>query len=230
MVASEAQAGELSLGVGVEGGLDLADRQGSEAWASFGPGLGLALPVRYSLGERADLRATVRGNLASGADRVTWQDQVPGVEGAVPVQYASEEHWAMQVGAGLTVGLDTRLKDEGLQPYLGAELGPFWVLNYHSFGASSGTQALLSEYSDEELANANTVEPHTSTLTLWTDLHAGGRLPLGDGGLDLWFETGYSTAFVGARPLTRTDPAISAQREAYGWNAIRLGVGVAFAL
>lgn len=224
-----ASAGDLSVGVGLGVSQDLPDVQ---TFGKFSVGPALQIPVRVGLGDRASFRAALVVDNANGHDRLTWGVPIPSVDPNTPAEarYSSEEHSAYMVAAGLTVGLEASAMAKGWTPFVGVDAGPQLANTYHSkLGEPTHTEPLLGSLSTDELKNGNTIDPYTSQIAWLTDLRAGVHGPL-SGGLDLWVETGYSNAFLGAKALQKTPPAISARREAYGYNAVRLAVGVSFAL
>lgn len=215
-----AHAGDLSLGFGAAVSADLGDNV-SDGDTRFGPGPSLQVPIRYALADKAWIRATVRADAGWGTDRVTWGQTVDGEE----VRFYSTGHWAMLLGTALTVGGDAGLPGN-LPLYVGAEAGPAWVTTYHSLG---GETQLLLDPSQNDLDSSKNLDPFTAQAALLTDLHAGALVPMSDG-MKLWVETGYSLAFIAPRALNKTPEALDARREAYGWNALRLGLGVSLAL
>lgn len=230
IVPTSALAGGLSVGVGLDASVDMPDPKATMSYSKGFAGAGLMIPVRYDLSDYASFRATVRTAFAPGHDRVSWGTPIPSTSDAPDeVRVASTEHWAMLAAGGLTIGLEAATKETGLSPYFGVETGPVLVNTYHSFGADSGTSTLLSELTPEEQASSGTIEPFTSQLTLLTDLHAGVRTR-GESGVGFWAEAGYAAAFLRAKPLPNTKAELNAQRDPYGWNALRLGVGVQFAM
>ena len=215
-----AQAGDLSIGFGAAVAADMGDKV-SAGDTKFGPGPSLQVPIRYAVADKAWIRATVRADAGWGTDRVTWGETIDGQD----VRFYSTGHWAMLLGTALTVGGDAGLPGD-LPLYVGAEAGPAWVTTYHSLG---GETQLLLDPEQNDLDSTGNIDPFTAQATLLTDLHGGALLPMGDA-MKLWVETGYSLAFVGPRALNKTPEALDARREAYGWNAVRLGVGVSLAL
>lgn len=216
-LSAAALAAEVDLGVGAALALDMPDRT-SKDYARFGPGPSLQIPVRVGLSDYARLRSTLRADFGFGSDRVTWGLEVDGV----PLRMASDDHWAMLAAAGLTVGPEVVLPLSGsVRPYLGAEAGGAWVGTYHAFGPEA---EILLDPEQNELDNPKNVDPYTTQLAFLTDLHLGATV--GTEGVGGWFELGYSAAFLGARPLNKAPESLDAQREAYGWNPIRLAAGV----
>jgi len=226
LVPCVASAGDVTLGVGIGAGIDLPDAAATAHGTHFGPGPSLALSARYGLGTHARLRATLREDMESGNDRITWGQQIDGQD----VRFYDETQKAYLVSTGLTIGADGDFTHgSGFIPYIGAELGIAMVSTYHS-NFSDSTAGILIDQSDEKAADTGYLDPYSSQAAFLTDLHLGGRIPVA-AGVAAWVETGYSLAFLNASPLKRVpDPSLDARREAYGWNAARLGVGVSFAL
>ncbi|NCG18521.1 MAG: hypothetical protein GWP91_05865 [Rhodobacterales bacterium] len=213
-------AADIELGLGAGVGIDLPDAVSKEH-TSFGPGPGLVVPLKIGLTDYASLRITGRADVAFGTDRVSWAVQVDGA----PARLYSDGHWAMLAGAALTAGPEIVFPVEGaIRPYLGVEAGPTWVATYHSF---SGTTQLLLDPSENDLTDPNNIDPFTAQLGLLTDAHVG--ISTGDA-VGLWSEVGYSVAWVQAASLNKSAAGLDARREAFGWNALRLGLGVRFSL
>jgi hypothetical protein len=218
--ARAADVGDVGIGVGVALSSDLPD-PASKGGARFHPGPSLQIPFRYQLAPLARLRLDGRIDLETGHDQVRWQEEIDGQT----VDLQSQGHWTMLLAAGLSAGADFTLPVKGpVAPYLGADLGIAWVGTYHSF---SGPTEVLLDPTQNHLDNPHNVDPYTSQATFLTDVHGGVDVPVSDG-LALWAETGYSVAFLNARELKKTPPALNATRDAYGWNAIRIGAGVLF--
>ena len=218
LAASSARAEEVRVGVAATLATDLPDPVSGE-YARFGPGPGVQVPVWVELAPWALLRATVRGDLGVGSDRVSWKREIDGE----PVRFYDDEQFAMFVAGGLTLGPEVVFPMNGaVTPYLGAEAGGAWVGTYHSFG---GPTALLIALDQNDLQDAGNVDPYTSQLTVLTEVHIGLGLGTDD---RYWAELGYSAAWLGASDLRKSPPALAARRAPWGWNAIRLGVGVRF--
>ncbi|MFT5456803.1 MAG: hypothetical protein ACI9K2_003291 [Myxococcota bacterium] len=212
--ASTATAGSR-IGVGAGLAADLAD-PASASHTRFAVGPSLLVPVSLGLGEYAAFRANLRADLATGRDRVTWAvgDQ----------RTADDDHFAMLASAGLTLGAEVTFARGTVQPFLVAAAGPAWVGTFHSF---SGPTAVLLDPAQNDLANSGNVDPATSQLVLAYEAALGART---DGPVAPWLEAGFSNAWVGERDLRKTPPASKARRSAYGWNALRLAVGIGFEL
>lgn len=131
----------------------------------------------------------------------------------------------MLAAAGLTAGPELVLApDATIRPTLGAELGGAWVATYHSFDDST---AFLMDPQLNDLQNSGNVDPYTTQLALLTDVHVG--VTTGDQ-VGLWSEVGYANAFVRDAPLKKTLTEYDARRSAFGWNSLRLALGVRFSL
>ncbi len=226
LLAQIAAAGTNSFGIGLGFAADLPDA--AKGNTSFG-GATLSLPVRIGVSSGARIRIEPRADIGFGSNFVSWQG--PGAWQGEPYRFSSEEHWAMLTSGQLLVGAEADAPiNSDVKPYFGAALGLAWVGTWHSFGDETGTGVLLSDYTEEERANSGTIEPNTQDIVPITDLEAGVRMPLGSSGTALDLGLGYSFAFLGEKRLSRTPDALDATRGAYGWNAIRVGVGVQFEL
>lgn len=217
---ARADTGDVSIGFGAALAMDLPDPV-SKDYARFGPGPSVQIPVRWSVAPNANIRVNARADMGTGSDRVTWARHINGEE----VRFYAEDHWAMLLAGGLTAGPELLLPvGGGLAPYLGAGAGVAWVGTYHALGTESD---MLLDPAQNDLQDPGNVDPYTSQAAFLTDLTLGATTR---GDTALWFEAGYSNAWVGARRLTKTIPEFDARREAYGWNAARVGLGVAFTL
>ena len=218
--APPASGAESSIGVGLALSSDLPDPVSGD-YARFGPGPSLQIPVRVGLAPAANVRATVRADLGTGSDRVTWEQSA----GGETHRFYDDDHFAALVAAGATVGPELVFPTSGaVKPTLGAEVGVAWVGTYH---ALSGPTAILVDPSQNDVNSEGNIDPYSSQAVFLTDVHGG---ILTEGTVGFFAELGYSMAYLGASELKKTPPALKAQREAYGWNAARVGVGVLFAL
>lgn len=218
LAPSLASAGELSIGVGVGAALDLPDRVNIGGDTKLGVGPGLYIPVRYAFGESVAFRATVRVDSSYGTGSVSWKE---GDRRAY-----SDEPWTMYLGPAVTAGFDIAPPGTSFKPYFGAEAGVAFVNTIQSYGESTGTQQLF-DAEQEDLENSNYIDGMSTQPAVMSDLHIGLRGPLSDG-VDLWVETGYSLAFVDSAKVKRTPASLDVMHDPYGYNAVRLGVGVAF--
>jgi len=217
-----AVAADMSFGVGLAASTDLPDKVSGD-YAKFGVGPGLHLPFRVDLAPFARLRVSARIDSGFGSNRVTWRQYVDGEE----VRFYDDDHWSMLLAGALTAGGEFMPPVElPVMPYLGVGFGAAWVGTYHSFGGA--TQHLLDEDAND-LDSSSNIDPYTTQFTFISDIDLGAELDLSEA-LALWFELGYSIAFVSEKELKKTPAVYDALRSPYGWNAARLGVGVSFAL
>lgn len=220
-----AAAAEAWIGLNAAVVADLPDPVSRE-YAKFGIGPSLQIPVRVMFGERVGLRITPRFQFAAGADRVTWVRNVDGRE----VRFYDDDHKAYLLGGALTIGPEVAIPvNDTVAPYFGAEAGAGWIGTYHSLGGESVETQHLLDPAQNDLGSPQNIDPYTSQIAFATDFHAGMRLTLNDG-FRLFIEGGYESSYVGAQPLQKTAAEYKAMREAYGWNALRGSVGVAFSL
>lgn len=225
LLPTSALATEGSVGVQLGATLDLPDRV-SGGYTRFGPGGGLAVPVRFRIGEHAYLRAALRLDAATGNDRVTW-DQTAGDR---IVRMSSRDHFTLLTAAALTVGGEVRAPvDWPALPFLGASVGGTWVGTWHSFGISdSGVDTTpLLDPAQNDLSNPNNIDPWAGGFAVLAELHAGAAIPVGSS-MELLFEAGYGVAFLPEAELRKAPPALQARRSAFGWNPIRIQAGLAF--
>jgi hypothetical protein len=217
--ALAAEPGEVRAGVDLGAILDLPDRASGEH-TRFGPGPSIAVPVRIALSERARLRFQLRGEMASGRDRLLWTERVAGED----LLLYDDDHLAIPVVVAGTVGAEIAvpLGTGGVELALGAETGGAWVSTFHSLGGP--TQPLLDP-EQNELDDPGNIDPYTRQLAWVSGLDATVAVPFGEG-LHLTLRTGYSGAFLNARPLRKTPAALDAHRAAYGWNPLRIAVGL----
>ena len=222
LAPSAVLASDASIGVDAGVAIDCADRVSGD-YAGFKPGPTLGIGFRYQLTSLTRARATLRGAFEQGTDRITWNRTIDGEE----VRFYDDDHFTMLVGVGLTAGLDVMVPgDLPVTPYLGGSVGGVWVGTYHSLG---GDTQILLDPTQNDLDSESNIDPYTSQMAFISELRLGVQREFGDT-VALWFETGYSVAFLGARPLKKTPVELDARREPYGWNSIRLGLGVSFSL
>lgn len=224
ILPAPALAGDVALGALVGTSFDLPDASSGEH-TRFGPGGSLSVPLRVELAPYAFFRATLRADAGTGRDRVSWA----AVAGDQDVRLASSDHWAMLTAASLTVGAEGRLPGEDLPvvPLAGFGVGGAWVATWHSFGVSdSGVDTtILMDPAQNDLADPNNIDPYAANLALLVDVYGGAAIPLSDS-LDGVVEIGYSVAFLPGEELQKATPGLDAQRDAFGWNALRLQAGV----
>ncbi len=219
LLAAAALAGDTRLGVGLSGGFDLPGPAADAGDFGFAPGLWI--PVTVPLGEWAGLRVTVRADLGTGTDRVSWQETV----GGEPVRLSDSSGFAMVVAAAATVGPEITFPVKGaVKPYLGAELGPGVAGTWHSLG---GTTAHLMDPVENDLSDPGNIDPYTLQPVLATDVHFGVR---GGESLGWWVEAGLGSAWLGAAALAKSTAGLDAQRDGFTWDPARIGAGVSFPL
>jgi hypothetical protein len=226
VVASAAPALAFDASVGVLAGasLDLPDRV-SGGYTRFNPGGGLAIPVRYRIGESAFLRAAIRLDAATGNDRVTWN----GVVGDRTVRLSSRDHWTLLTAAALTVGGEVRAPtDWPVLPLGGASIGGTWVGTWHSFGVSdAGVDTTpLFDPAQNDLDDPKNIDPWAGGWALLAEVHLGAAVPISDR-LELLVETGYGVAFLPEAELRKAPAGLEARRSAFGWNPVRVQIGLA---
>jgi hypothetical protein len=219
--STSSSAVDKSLAVQLGGVLDLPDAVSSDH-TRFGVGPSVAVMVRAQLTPFSRLRFGVQGHLATGSDKVTWEVEIDGS----PVRMYDQDHFSLFAGVAGTVGLDVMVPGElAITPYFGGDVGALWVGTYHSF--SGDTQPLLDPIQNN-LENSGNVDPFTTQAVWLTEFHAGVEKTFGDR-ISAQLEAGYQMAYLGRAALKKTPEALDARREAYGWNALRLGLGFAVA-
>lgn len=210
-----AYAGALGVGVGVGAIKDMPDARGR-----FGVGPSLQIPVRYEVAPRAFLRADLQAAFATGHDRLTWGREIDGSE----VRFYSDDHWSLVTSGAVMVGADVLLPAD-LPVYVGVQAGVAMVNNYHALGGTSA--AVLLDPDQNEIGDTGNIDPSSSAIVPVSAFHVGAWLPMGDA-VHLWGEVGYMVAFLGAKPLSKTPSGLDARREPFGWNPLRVVVGVSF--
>jgi hypothetical protein len=226
LVATPAIATDVSLGVAVGASVDLPDKAAADH-TRFGPGPTLSIPLRVELAPHAFFTATLRADLGTGRDRVSWAQQA----GDQPVRVASTDHWAMLTAGALTVGVEGRvpLGDSPVRPLGGLGIGGAWVSTWHSFGlADSGVDTtFLIDPAQNDLSDPGNIDPYASNLALLVDVRLGCAYGVTDT-LEVVGEIGYSTAFLPSTPLQKATPGLDARRDAFAWNTLRLQAGASF--
>jgi opacity protein-like surface antigen len=222
---STAASAAPSVHVGVAAGVaaDMPDAA-SEEGTRLGPGPEVSLPVRVGLTEVIRLRADLRLGFGSGVDRLTWTEQIDGVD----VRRVDTGTHAAYVGTiGLELGLDVVVPVQGdLRPHLGGSLGGAAVAAFHSL---RGDTAVLIDPEQNDLDDPRNLDPYTIQM-VWSASAAAGMTWRVSERLDLLVEIGYGSAFVPARRLRKSPDILDARREAFGWNPFRATVGLLFEL
>lgn len=220
-----ALAADVSVGAALGTTIDLPDATSADHTA-FGPGGSLLIPVRVELVPGAFVRAALRADVATGSDRVSWA----ATRGADSVRIAADDHWAMLTAGSLILGLEGRVpEDWPIIPMVGAGLGGAFVGTWHSFGRAEGgaDTSFLLDPEQHDLQDPNNRDPYATSFTPIVDMYLGAVVPVGDA-LEIPIEVGYSVAFIPAATLQTAPPDIDAQRDAFGWNALRIHVGASY--
>jgi hypothetical protein len=218
-VAAAVEPGEWSVGAELGASLDLPDHASGEH-TRFGPGPSLAIPVRVGLTDATRLRLTPFADVAFGHDRVRWTQVIDGA----PITFHDDDHFTMLGAAGALVGAEWWLVDgETLDLALGADVGAAFVGTWHSLGGP--TQVLLDP-EQNDLDDPRNIDPYATAIAAVAGLDLTASVPMADG-LRFTVRTGYSSAFVPARPLRKAPAALDPDRAAFGFNPIRLSIGVA---
>lgn len=201
-----------SVGVGLGGAVDLPD--GGEA--KFGPSPNLLVPVRIDLGQTARIRTTLHAAFGAGTDEISWM--VGGERVSEPSEAAYFGSVALLSGPEIAVPLDGPIS-----PYFGGSIGLALVHTWHNIDRAD---LFGPTYTDEQLLGApgRTFDPYARQLVLATDL------AVGIDAAPLWAELGYALQFVPDAPLRKSEPSLLVRHEPYGWNALRLVVGVSIPL
>jgi hypothetical protein len=175
-------------------------------------GFGVVAPVRIDLTPAAGLRGTVRIDATlPGNSHVTW---------LVCSQRAGEATRGGLVALSAAIGPEVRLPIDGpVVPYAGAAAGLAVVHTWHNI-----ERVELMDPASNNLDSGGNWDPFSQQLVFLTDFDLGATAG------PLWFELGYTGAFVYTASLKRSTAALEVQREAYGWNAPRLGVGISIPL
>ena len=127
----------------------------------------------------------------------------------------------MVVGVAGTVGFDVMVPgDLPIRPYLGNGVGGAWV---GTITPSEASQLLLDP-NQNELDNTSNVDPiRDNSLVgqncIWVQKTSVTDFSSSNSGTD---------GLLGRISPKETPEAIKAQREAYGWNALDLSLGLGF--
>lgn len=220
-LAAPADAAELSLGLAADVVVDPADKVDGKRGARAGTGGALRVPLRIGFAEGAALRATLGTTFTFGQDRVEWTQY----DGAVT--YYSDDHWTLVNSSSLMLGPVVDLTRTSARPYLGAQAGGVLVTSYHSF---QGASAVLLDPAQGDVTSSTHIDPWSRDLVPAAELLGGLRLGGTDGGLAFEVEAGYTVAFLDEVALQKSRPELGAVRTAWGYNALRVGVGAVFSL
>jgi hypothetical protein len=198
-----ALAGDVSVGIGGGVASDMADPAvDTAAGARFSLGLGVQLPVRVRVGANSRLRFDLGYQAARGEDRITFEidDEVRFLDG----QPAAMNAATAAVGGDLFFGRTP--------VYVGAGMGVGLFVVGHA--VSGGPPELGENLASRQFAPL-------------ADAHLGAYQPVGDK-VAIWLESGYSMSFLDGRALHTA--GLNAQRAPFGWNAVRLSLGVSYSL
>ena len=214
-----ASADEFEWGVGVDLAVDLGDAGLDQGNANMGVGPVLRAPVRWVPHPIVAIRADPFMSIHSGQDRVEWTQ----FDGAVG--YASEDHWTLLTQFGFTVGPEiSPWSEEKFAPYAGTNVGVVWARHWHSF---KGPAAVLLDPGKNDVSSGGNIDPYTDQIAPMVGLHTGVRihdiLPFA-----IEAELGYNVAFMRRAPLKKARPALGAERAAYGFNPLRIGINAVF--
>ncbi len=215
LLVGAADAADPTVGVGLGLVVDLPDAA-SANHTRFAPGPSLSIPVTLPLTSLVAMRISPRGEVAFGRDRVSWTQSIGGRQYTL----VDDDHFSMTARAGVTLGPEVVLAETAISPSLFATIGPSWVGTYHAF---EGPTAGLLAPAENDLSDPGNVDPFTSQAALTTEAGLGLR---GQGSVGWWAEVGYGSTWVGERALRKSVKSLEAHRAAYGWNPLRLGVGV----
>jgi len=201
-----------SLGIGAAIVRDLPDAVETAVPTEFGFGGALLLPLRLDLAPAAALRATARFDVARGSDHVVWQ--------LGDSEVGEAPRWALFLSSAATVGPEVRFATEGrFRPYVAGELGAALVHTFHDI-----ERAELLDPAKNNVTSTGNLDPYSRQLALATDVSLGAHAD------PVWFELGYTDVFVDEAKLLRSTPELQVRRAPYGWNALRLAVGVSVPL
>lgn len=219
LTAGSARAADVAMGIGAGVVADLPDRASAGA-TRFGVGPSVVVPVAITPVPYLRLRIDLRLEQATGVDQLTWTRTTDGLDERVE---DADEHTAFLFGVGLLAGVDGVLPVAGrVQPHLGVSVGALGVGVFH---ALRGTSLVLLDPDANDLGNPRNIDPYTLQIAPVVMGRLGLVARLGDR-VDLWVETGYSSAFVGPRPLVKAPPELDARRQAFAWNPIVGAVGI----
>ncbi|MEQ1565016.1 MAG: hypothetical protein ABMA64_05215 [Myxococcota bacterium] len=209
-----ASAGTLGLGGALV--LDRPDTSDQELVTRLGPGFEALVPYRYPLGPIASLRVTGAASFAAGDGLVTALR--PGIgtpTDVIPMR-------TLMVAG--TVGPEIRLMQQGgVIPYLTGGVGLAGVVAWFAH-ADHPEWFDPTKYDQDDLDDRTKPGLHTRTIVPTSNLAVGAHL--GEG----WVELGYELSFLDRTRLRRSSDALEPTREAFGWNAIRIGAGYTFEL
>lgn len=199
-----ALAADVRLGAQISGGADLP---GATDGATAGAGIGLAVPLRWTLGPAAYLRVQAEVFAHRGSDRVEWRE--------VGVNWYSDAHTAMFAGGGISLGPEFDFAPARvINPYVSVLGGAAVVGNWHRF--EGGTASLHAD--DAPRLDALQLAPTVGG-------HFGARIGK-PSGVAVEVEAGYTVSFLPEAPLGEVPAAFGASRTALTLDRARLALGV----
>ena len=213
--ASPAYAIEAGLGLGAQ--TELSDGSSGDPALKFSPGPVLWLPVRAPVADGFFLRADLQLGANRGQDRVEWQR----LDALVTVY--SDTHWTLLTEAGLSVGPEVSLIDNGSTRVLwGVTGGVNTSAVWHSFDS---TAVDIFDQEQNDLDNPMNIDPYTLQASPVVGTHASLLIETSSA-LAFELEVGYKVSTLREAPLRKADANVNAVRSAMGLNFFRLGVSV----
>jgi hypothetical protein len=214
-LASPAHAIEAGVGLGVR--TELNDGSSGDAALKFGPGPIVWVPVRIPLAEGFFLRGDLQLGGNGGQDRVEWQR----LDSMVTVY--SDTHWTLLTEAGLSVGPELSLFENGSTRVLwGVTGGVNTSASWHSFDS---TAVDVFDPEKNDLDNPMNIDPYTLQASPAVGTHASLLIETRSA-LAFELEVGYKVSTLREAPLRKADADVNAVRSAMGLNFFRLGVSV----
>lgn len=211
ILTPDAAADDARYAVGLQLAMakDLPDRVERTESTGFLIGPSVVIPGRFVLMDGLlRLRAGLELHTAEGSDRLSWDEQ--------GTSFYKLEQPARVWSTHLLLGPEVRAPTgEGspVHPYLGAGVGPGRVRTSHT----------LTDDDADLLASPDDPVARTRQWVLAASAHGGLAVDIGPVAAEL--EAGYTVSFVSEAPLSNTDEALQAKREAYGLDVFRLGLG-----
>jgi hypothetical protein len=225
-------AGESAFSFGVQAAVskDLSDRLRREESAVLGAGPAVVFtaraavrPPRFAAPDPlggVDLRLAWESESSSGTNRVNWTESGwRFYDDAQPVRIWSNR---------LLLGPEVRIPvpgDPPLQPYVGASAGGGRLRATQSL---TGEAAVLADSSAEGAAS-------TRQWIAAAGAHGGLRYSVpetrtGSDRLLVELEVGYTVSFIAPAPLQEADVSFDPHRAGFGWNPLRVGLGLSLPL
>jgi hypothetical protein len=131
-----------------------------------------------------------------------------------------EAQRAFYTSLAATAGPEVRLPVEGsVVPFFAAGLGLGLAGTFHS-DLQRPDLFDPGVYTADDLKNPRVLSPYALQPAL------AGDLVLGLSSGPMWFELGYQLQYLGSARLRGSPASLDARREPFGWNTLRLSVGV----